>query len=211
MPQISDDMIVSWMTWLVTRDDEFLALYSDIIIPDQFSTVEIAYLFTESVAFYAKDGEHIDENALVILLEEKPDVVKFDKQLVFQLWDEAPEPSKVMRQFVIDKAANFFKRKMMRTQMNQAVDLLTEDRVDDARDLLVEMTQEIAAVGDSDYGHFGREDVETFLSDLHEAYEDVGTAISCGMPTIDKIMRGGLRPGSLGSSWVPPAVESHRL
>lgn len=198
MPDISDDMIVSWMTHLVTRDDEFLALYSDVIMPEQFSTVELTYLFSEAVAFYAKYGEHISGEALSILLEQKPDVVNFDKDLAFQLWEEAPLPSNVMRQFVIDKAANFFKRKLMRAQMNQAVDLLVEDRVDDARDLLAEMTQEVAAVGDKDYGHAVTEDVDTFLLDLRETYQDVGTAISCGMPSIDKIMRGGLRPGQLG-------------
>lgn len=198
MPEISDDMVVSWMTWLVTRDDEFLALYSDVIKPDQFSTVELTYLFSESVAFYAKYGEHISGEALTLLLEEKPDVVKFDKDLTFQLWEEAPEPSKVMRQFVIDRSANWFKRKLMRAQMNQAVDLLVENRVDDARDLLSELTMDVAAVGEKDFGHAGTEQVEDFIRDLLETYEDTGTAISCGLKTIDKIMRGGLRPGQLG-------------
>lgn len=198
MAEVTDGMLVPWMTYLVTHDEEFVALYSDVIKPDQFTTPEISYLFDESIKFFASYNTVITEEALLVFLEEKPDVVHFDKNIVLKLYEDAPEPSDVMRLVVIDKAANWFKGRMMRNDMNRAVDLLEENRVDDARDLLVEMTSEVAVVGDREYGNAFLKDYEIWLEDISLSYEGAGNSIACGISTMDNIMRGGLRPSQMG-------------
>ena len=197
MPEISDGMIIKWMTYLVTRDAEFIELYADVIHPETFEIAEISYLFREALGYHAKYSQPLSGEALSLGLEQTPDIVGFDKDLVFHLWDEAPEPSVAMRQYVIDLAADFFKRKLMRKEMDRALDLLDENRVDDANDLLQGMTQDISAVGDRDLGHALLNDVGQFLDEMRQAYDDDGNGVSCGMRSLDKVMRGGLRPGQL--------------
>ena len=61
-----------------------------------------------------------------------------------------------------------------------------------------------------DLGHALLNDVGQFLDEMRQAYDDDGNGVSCGMRSLDKVMRGGCAPASLRCSWERQAKANHR-
>jgi KaiC/GvpD/RAD55 family RecA-like ATPase len=209
---LPEDVFVDYLLWMVTRDEEFLALYAQDILPDTFQTAEVTYLVEHAIDFYKTHEAPMPLDALIIMLAAEPEDRNLDKAAVVQCYEEATEPTDVMRGFVSTHAKGWFQRLAMVSAINQAGLLLENNQVLEARDLLSTAAIDNQTIGDVDFGLEMFLDLQTFFDEIEQNYVEQGNAIPCGMPTIDKILRGGLRPGEL-SLWMagPQGGKSQAL
>jgi replicative DNA helicase len=204
MSNLPDDRFVEYLAWLITRDAEFIGTYYDAIIPNQFESNELVWFFTKAKDFYLENRGLIPREVLEILLDEDKQS-KVDKSIVLTYYDEAPEPSEAMRSFMFKHARGWFQRRVMFSAMERAQDMLDENRLDAAKDLLAKAAVETAAVGQKDLGLALFDSVDMFNELMEEAYNpDTNNAVATGMRTIDWLLRGGLRPGELGLIMAKP-------
>jgi hypothetical protein len=140
-------MFVEFLTWMVTRDEEFLDLYANDIQPGSFRTSEVAYLVDHAVSFYKEHGGAMTVEALIIMLEAEPEDRNLDKGVVVQLYEDAPEPSAVMKDFVSGHAKKWFQRLALVAAVNQAGTLLEDNQIEEARDVLAAASIETRSIG----------------------------------------------------------------
>lgn len=200
--ELPDDRFVEFLAWLVTHDQEFMGTYYDALIPNQFESKELVWYFTRAKEFYLENRNVIPREALEILLVDAENV---DAQVVMSFYDDAPEPSEAMRNFMYTHSRGWFQRRVMYSALERAHDMLAENRIDAAKDILSRTNTEVAAVGKKDLGLALIDSVDSFNSLMSDAYHpDMNNAIPTGMRTVDWILRGGLRPGELGLIMAKP-------
>ncbi|MBI5948557.1 MAG: AAA family ATPase [Chloroflexi bacterium] len=208
-----DKNLGSYIFWLATHHEDFIKKYVDRIHPETWESDEQAWLLEETVKYFKKHHKLIPEEVLLILLAAKKVSPRFDKETVVELYKKGGPREEVIP-WVMDDAAEYFKRRDIREVLSEAVETVSSGSPDDVVQALNKGVRELNRTPDD-----GRRFELRVNQDLGPIWEEIGReyivderAASTGIPDVDSILGGGLRPGELGVVLAPPGRgKSHWL
>lgn len=208
---VTQDVFDKHFLWLATHDTEFMRKFSNLIYPETFENAEERWLLQHALDYWNKHSVVIEPDALTIMLSDKPDDPKFDKEGVVDLYD-AEAPSESLRSFLIEKSDEFLRKERSRMIMGEYIETMKHGSWEEALSVLNKGVTELSQTTEGEEDFELIEDPDAVIAAIASMFDDDGRAIPTGVPGIDAILQGGGRPGELLVYLAPPGHgKSHWL
>lgn len=212
MTEFPDFTFFRHLCWLVTHDEEFLAKSGELIGSAVYGDPEIAFFVHKAVEYQSAGHGLMTPDALAVYLDELPPSKGFSKSVCADIWNELkPVEGEGFRDFVAQYARDWVHKQGVKRDVEQLQLVLEDGLLADAADLVEKIRLGVVQeeVEDGELALSAVLDADVFDGLLDERYGDGETAsraVPTGIPTIDHVFRGGLRPAELAVMAAPPGM-----
>ena len=215
--KLPDNTFLRHVVWMLCNDVGYISTYAhNIKRATRELGPELAHCIDTAIKHFEEYEELITEDAYKMWLADAPDVRSFSKELALQTFqDSLPVETNGLRQFIYDHTDSWAKEIILSTRILEASQLVEQGEVDAAEQILADVPTELSAVKEVELGmSLDEEDgLETFWTQTIDKYHPSDSNTLCiptGMPSVDRVLAGGLRGSELGIFMAPPGRGKSR-